>query len=305
MKVIVAGGTGFIGKILVQRLMDKGHRVVVLSRRPELFKTETNSLFSVEYWDASHAGDWVSQIDEADAVINLTGEGIAEKRWSAEQKEKLKKSRLESTRALVEAISKAVIRPKTLINASAVGFYGNVPEGEVTESSAKGKGFLSDLCAMWEEEALKARDYKLRVVLVRIGIVLEKGGGALQKMVPPFQAFAGGPLGSGKQYFPWVHRDDVVGAILFALDNPSIEGPVNATAPQVVTMAEFCRSLGKALGKPSWAPVPGFGLKLLLGEMAEMLLTGQKAVPQKLTQAGYHFKYASAEEALKAILSKH
>lgn len=256
----------------------------------------------LEKWDAEKDGPWSQSIDGAQAVINLTGEPIAAKPWTPHQKRLLLTSRINSTKAIVQAIAKAKIKPAVLINASAVGFYGNVPEGDVTEMNHAGEGFLADVCSAWEKEALKAADYGVRVVLLRIGIVMEMGGGALAKMLPPFKMFAGGPLGSGKQWFPWIHRDDIVGAILFALKNPAISGPINLTAPTPVRMNEFCSELGRAMGRPSWAPVPGFALKLLLGEMSEMLLNGQKVIPQKLLQAGYKFKYPDLRESLRTIL---
>lgn len=303
MKIVIAGGTGFIGKEVVKRLLDRGHDVVVLSRRINAFKDVASSQLKIELWDAKTAGLWKSQLDGADAVINLTGEGIAGKRWTRPQKQILRNSRLESAAALIEAIRSASNKPKTLINASAVGFYGSVPEGDVTEKDIRGRGFLADLCAEWEAEAMKAAAMGLRVVLLRIGIVLEKDGGALQKFIPPFQFYVGGPLGSGKQWFPWVHKMDVVGAILFSLDHATLDGPVNVTAPGVLTMKDFCAALGKAMNRPSWAPVPAFALQILLGEMAGMLTDGQRAVPKRLTESGFKFRYPEANQALSKIFA--
>ncbi len=303
MKIVVAGGTGFIGKEVVRKLLDRGHDVVVLSRRVAAFKEIASPQLKIELWDAKTIGLWKSQLDGADAVINLTGESIAAKRWTAAQKKVLRDSRLQSASALLEAIKSASQKPKILINASAVGFYGSVPAGDVTEKDAKGQGFLADLCAEWESEVMKASSMGLRVVLLRIGIVLEKDGGALQKFIPPFQFYVGGPLGSGKQWFPWVHKMDVVGAILFALDHETLSGPVNVTAPGVVTMNEFCAALGRAMRRPSWAPVPAFALKLLLGEMADMLTGGQRAIPKRLTESGFKFRYPQADQALSKIFA--
>jgi len=289
---------------LVRRLLALNHQVVVLSRQIDAFKNTPSADLKAEWWDAKTLGGWVSHMEGTDAVVNLTGAGIADKRWTAARKEVLKNSRLDSTRILVSSIKRCVQKPKVLVNASAVGYYGAVESGDVTENSPQGKGFLPDLCGAWEAEAKKAETAGLRVVLVRTGIVLEKEGGALQKFIPPFQFFMGGPLGSGKQYFPWVHREDVVGAILYSLENPSMSGPVNVTAPGVLTMKEFCSALGVAMGRPSWAPVPEFALKILLGEMAGMLVTGQKAVPKKLLESGYHFRFEKAVDALSQILKK-
>jgi uncharacterized protein (TIGR01777 family) len=202
---------------------------------------------------------------------------------------------------IVDAIAKAKHKPKFLINASAVGYYGPHGDETLTEESPPGSDFLGRLCAAWEAEANKARAYGARVALLRTGIVLGKGKGALAKMVPPFNLFAGGRLGSGKQWFPWIHLDDEVGLINFIIENEKADGPINATAPNPVTMDEFCKALGKVLNRPSWAPVPASILTLMLGEMAEMLLTGQRAVPQAALRLGYNFKYPRVLEALASL----
>lgn len=304
MKIVLAGATGFVGRALVKRLLENGHELVVLSRRVDAFKDTLSPNLKIEPWDGCTSGAWASKLDGADAIVNLAGEGIADKRWTKQRKEALRSSRLDSTRALVSAIAAASKKPSVLVNASAVGFYGPVESGDVTESSPKGSGFLADLCAEWEEEAKKAEASGMRVVRLRLGVVLEKEGGALPKFLPPFRFYAGGPLGSGRQYFPWVHRGDVVGAVVYALEKPALSGPVNVTAPGVVTMGEFCSELGKAMGRPSWAPVPEFALRLLLGEVAGMLVTGQKAVPKRLEEAGYRFRHPEAGPALRHILKK-
>ena len=204
----------------------------------------------------------------------------------------------------MQAIFATKVKPKVLINGSAVGFYGSVAEGDVTEETALGTGFLAELCVAWEKETEVLKTSGVRVVLLRTGVVLERGGGALAKMEFPFKIFAGGPLGTGKQWFPWIHRDDEIGLIEFALKNETVSGPLNATAPEPLTMSDFCKALGRALHRPSWAPVPAFMLKLLLGEMSDMLLTGQKALPAKALKAGYVFKYPTADAALKGIYKK-
>ncbi len=298
---MIAGGTGFIGGDLVAQLRSKGHELFLLSRSE---KKSADSNIHYLPWDGKSSGSWGSQMSAMDAVINLAGEPIAGKRWSAAQKDKILQSRILGTRAIIEAISKSNPKPKLLINASAVGYYGNVPEGDVNETHAKGKGFLADTCEAWENEALRAQAVGLRTVLLRTGIVLERGGGALSKMLPPFQFFAGGPLGSGRQWFPWIHRQDVVRILLFALENEAISGAVNTTAPNPVTMREFCRDLGKVMHRPSWAPVPALALKILLGEMSEMLLGGQKALPEKLLKHQFIFKFPNLEGALADILVK-
>jgi hypothetical protein len=253
-------------------------------------------------WDGASDGPLLQAINGADGIINLAGEPIAAKRWTAAQKQKIRSSRLESTRALVSAISKADTKPKFLINGSAVGYYGPRGDEFVTEETPPGTDYLSRVCVEWEAEASKAESSGVRVVCLRTGIVLGKGGGALAKMVPPFKFFAGGPLGSGNQWMPWIQMEDEVGLILFSMENVNASGAMNATAPNPVTMREFCKTLGKVLHRPCWAPVPAFALKLLLGQMADMLLTGQRAVPERAQKLGYKFRYPNLYEALQACV---
>ena len=286
---------------MVKRALKEGHHTVVLSRKPYFFRSITDKNLQAEFWDGKTIGNWVDHLRDADAVVNLAGESIAEKPWKLERKFLIKSSRIDATRILVHAITRCMTRPKVLVNGSAVGFYGSVPEGEVTEAHSKGKGFLSDVCDDWEAEANKAKELGVRVVLLRTGVVMEKSGGALKKFVTPFRFFMGGPLGSGRQWFPWVHREDVVGAIFYAIQNEVLSGPINAVAPESVTMTQFCRALGKAMKRPSRLPVPAFALRMILGEMSDMLLTGQRAVPQRLQQAGYIFRYPRLEQALQGI----
>lgn len=299
MKIIVAGATGFIGNPLVKRLLSEGHRVIVLSRRVDAFKNLPSEHLRVELWDGQNMGPWVDQMTDTDAVINLAGEGIADGRWSQERKWRIRASRLDATKVLVTAIARSMKRPSVLINASAIGYYGATGDADVTEASSRGKGFLADVCAEWENQALEAQTLGVRVVLPRLGVVLEKDGGALKKLIPPFQFYVGGPLGSGKQWFPWIHRADVVASILHTLQDTRLSGPVNVAAPQPLTMNEFCRSLGHAMNRPCWAPVPSIVLKLLLGEMSDMLLTGQRILPQRLRESGYHFLYPQVSQALE------
>jgi hypothetical protein len=301
MNIALAGGTGFVGGALVDALAERGDRATLLTRDPESAQARWGSKVAVAVWDGRSDGDWARTIDGADAVINLSGASIASGRWTPARKLVLIKSRLDSTRALVSAVSRATKRPKVLVNASAVGFYGDAAGDAATEDSAQGRDFLAALCGQWEREALAAEPLGVRVVLARFGVVLEKDGGALAKMALPFKLFAGGPLGSGKQGFPWIHRDDVVGGILFALGQEKISGPVNFAAPEGLDNREFSTALGRALGRPSWAPAPAFALKLALGEMAGMLLGGRIVTPKKLGAAGYTFKYGTADAALAAI----
>ena len=297
MKVIISGASGFIGTELKRALTGR-HELVCLKRKKPL---RQQSGYREILWDPQTAGDWMKEMDGADAVINLSGEPIAGKRWTAARKKELILSRLTTTRALVEAIGKAGAKPRVLLNASAIGWYGDRGAEPLEESSKPGAGFLPDLCKEWERQASKADAYGVRVVLLRTGIVLGRGGGALAKMLPPFRLGLGGPLGSGRQVMSWIHLEDEVGAIVFALENPAVKGPVNLTAPEPVSMSEFALGLGKALHRPAVLPAPAFVLKALLGEMSELLLTGQKVLPQALLSAGYRFRYPALEPALKDL----
>ena len=304
MNIVIAGGTGFVGGALTGALIARGDKPTLLTRDPEAAQARWEDKAGIALWDGRTAEAWTKSLDGADAVINLSGASIADGRWTPVRKLVLIKSRIESTRALVSAVSRSAKPPKVFVNASAVGFYGESPDGASTEDSAQGRDFLAALCGQWEREALAAEPLGLRVVLARFGVVLEKDGGALAKMALPFKLFAGGPLGSGRQGFPWIHRDDVVGGILFALDHEKLSGAVNFAAPGALNNREFSSALGRALGRPSWAPAPAFALKLALGEMAGMLLGGQVAAPTKLLAAGYKFKYSTADEALAAVYRK-
>lgn len=302
MRVVVAGGTGFVGERLIAQLVASGDEVTVLTRSP--VAREAQRLKTIQ-WDGKSTGPWTQALNGADAVINLCGEGIADKRWSKKRKAVLRSSRLDPTRALVQAIRSVKVKPRVLINASAVGFYGPVPEVEIDEKRVQGKGFLADLCADWESVAREVDTSGVRLIFLRTGIVLGAGKGALKKMVPPFRCFIGGPLGSGQQWISWIHVQDVVSLIFFALKNPQISGPLNACAPYPVRMDEFSASLGRALNRPSWLAVPGWVLKILLGEMSQMLLGGQKVLPRKALQLGFKFRYAFLPSALNSILGKH
>lgn len=301
MRIVLAGASGFIGKRLIQRLLEENHTLYLLTRDPE----KTSASFDINVicvkWDARSVGPWSDYIGEADAVINLAGESLAAKRWNDVQKERLWSSRIESTRAIVDAMKVNSKKPKVLINASAVGYYGNVPDGDVEETHDSADDFLGKLCLAWEEEALKAEQLGVRVVLPRIGIVLGDGGGALDKMTTPFKWFVGGPLGTGRQFMPWIHMEDLVRILQFLL-NSNLSGPFNATAPNPVTMKAFSEALAEILNRPSWAPVPGFLLYVVVGEFARTLLGGQQAVPARLLKNGFEFRYPDLQPALKDLL---
>jgi uncharacterized protein len=300
MKLVIAGASGFIGSALCSRLLDKGHVLTLLTRlAPRDASTATKRWL---HWTFGTPGDWEASVDGVDGVINLAGEPIAAKRWTEYQKQKIRASRIDTTNSLVEAIRKAKQKPGFLINASAVGYYGPRGDETVTEEAAPGHDFLSSVCRDWETEAKKAEPLGVRVVCVRTGVVLGRGGGALAKMVPPFKFYVGGPLGSGTQWMSWIHLEDEVGLIAYLIEHLQATGPFNATAPNPVRMKEFCQILGQVMGRPSWAPVPAFALRLALGELAEMLLTGQRVIPAAAQRLGYQFRYANLDDALKACM---
>jgi uncharacterized protein (TIGR01777 family) len=299
MKLIISGATGFIGSVLIERLRKQSHSLVMLSRRPRRQHSTTNAQWLT--WENQSHGEWEQAIDGADGIINLAGEPIAAKRWTEDRKERLRSSRIDTTQALVNAIAKSKVKPKFMIGASAVGYYGPRGDETLTEASSPGNDFLARLCVEWEGEARKVEEHGVRVGLLRTGIVLGKGKGALAKMVPPFKMFFGGRLGSGKQWMPWVHIDDEVSLIQFLIDNDKARGAFNATAPNPVTMSDFAKCLGRVLNRPAWAPVPASVLSLLLGEMAEMLLTGQRALPAAAEKSGFKFKYRNVDDALASL----
>ncbi|MBM3750778.1 MAG: TIGR01777 family protein [Acidimicrobiia bacterium] len=299
MKYVIAGGSGFLGQTLVHALQAGGHDVVVLTRgRGRTMDRVRHVTWSAEPGSAT---DWHQEIDGADGVINLAGSGIADKRWSAARKEDLRWSRISATRALVGAIRAATTRPAVFLSGSAVGIYGPQPvDGPPLEESAPpGDDFLSKLGVDWEAEAHPAAALGCRVVILRTGIVLARDGGALQKMIPPFQFFVGGPLGSGRQVMSWIHRADWIELVVWLLRRSDAVGVFNGTAPHPVTNAEFSKALGKALGRPSLFPVPGFVLKLIVGEMAgPALLAGQRVVPKHALDLGFTFQYPDIASAL-------
>jgi uncharacterized protein (TIGR01777 family) len=299
MKLMITGATGFIGSALLQRLSLQSHTLTLLSRTPRRPRQGSREQWLV--WQPGASGAWEQALDGADGIVNLAGEPIAAKRWTESQKENLRSSRIETTRALVQALAKVRTKPKFLISASAVGYYGPRGDEVLTEESSAGSDFLSRLCVEWEDEARKAEGHGVRVALVRTGIVLGKGQGALAKMVPPFKMFVGGRLGSGKQWMPWIHIDDEVALIEFLMTHENARGAFNATSPNPVTMSEFSRALGRALNRPSWAPVPASLLTILLGEMADMLVAGQRAVPAAAQRLGFRFKYLNLANALAAL----
>ncbi len=299
MRLVIAGGTGFIGSALCVRLLELGHSLTILSRTRSSGPILSNKDWIT--WQPGSPGPWEEAIDGVDGVINLAGEPIA-RRWTQSQKERIRESRVDTTHALVAAIGKAKQRPKFLLNSSAVGYYGPRGDEPITEDAGPGSDFLSRVCIEWEEEAKKAEAFGVRVIRLRTGVVVGRGGGALAKMVPPFKLFIGGPLGTGRQWMSWIQMEDEIGLMVHLMERPEVMGAINATAPRPVTMKEFCQTLGRVLRRPSWAPVPAFVLRVLMGEMADMVLTGQRVLPGKAQESGYVFKYPNLSEALQACL---
>lgn len=296
-KIVVSGGSGFIGTPLVQRLVARGDEVVVLSRDPARVRVGRG----VE-WHPPAAGAWTDEVASADAVVNLAGESIAGGRWTEARKRRLVSTRLEPTRALISAMRTNASRPRAFVNASAVGYYGYTSDAAFDESSPRGAGFLAELVEQWENAARDA-EALARVVLLRFGVVLDKAGGALAQMLPPFRFGVGGPIGSGKQWMAWVDREDVVRALTWAIDNGSATGVYNVTAPEAVQNRDFASALGRALHRPAFMPVPALALRTLFGRglADEALLGGQHAIPARLQREGFVFEYPTLDASLQHI----
>ena len=300
MKVAITGATGFVGSRLVERLQSQGHQPLILTRNPAAAKRAFPTLEIIAY-TPTESGSWQQAIAGCDAVVNLAGEPIAESRWTPKHKQEILNSRQLSTQKIVEAIAQANPKPAVLVNASAIGYYGTSETATFDETSPTGNDFLAEVCQAWEAQAQKVKDAGVRLVILRLGIVLGNGG-ALAKMIPPFKLFAGGPLGTGRQWFSWIHRDDLVNLILFAITQSDIEGVLNATAPNPIRMSELCQTLGETLNRPSWLPVPSFALEALLGEGAKVVLEGQQVLPKRTTSKGFEYQYPTVKQALAEIL---
>ena len=299
MQVTVTGATGLIGSRVVARLKARGDEVTVLSRDPERARERLD--VAALQWQPSGEPAPVAALSGRDAVLNLVGENVAQ-RWSDDARRAIRATRIDATDNLVEGLRAAAPRPRVLVSSSAVGLYGPHGDERVDESTPPGEGFLADVCRDWETAAHGAEELGLRVVCVRTGVVLDREGGALKKMLPPFRAGVGGPVAGGRQYMPWIHVDDVVGMMLAALDGETWTGAVNATAPAPVTNREFSQALGRALRRPAFAPVPAAALRLLYGEMAEIVTTGQRAIPARALALGYEFDHPELDEALAVAL---
>ena len=300
MKIIVAGGTGFIGHHVCQTLIENEHHVTVLTRNATQARAHCPREVSVVDWGTLKK-ETEQTIGGVDAFINLAGAPIADARWTPTRKQLLIDSRIDTTRQLVESMGRVSEKPQVFINASGIGYYGANEKDTLSETSPPGQGFLAELCQKWEHEANRAAKHGVRVICLRIGMVLGSDGGALNKMKTPFKLFVGGPISPGTQKISWIHRHDLARLIIWLLDQTTLSGPINAVAPQCVTMNEFCSKLGDALHRPSWMPVPAFALKLLLGELSDMLITGQHVVSRVNRNAGFSFKYPTLEQALQSI----
>jgi uncharacterized protein (TIGR01777 family) len=311
LRVTVTGATGLIGRALVPALLAKGAEVTVLSRDPGRARSALGGgaagLLQAVRWEPSSEPAPAAAIAGRDAVVHLAGEPVAQ-RWSANAKRAILDSRVSGTRNLIAGLREARrsgsgAGPATLISSSAIGYYGAHGEEPLDEDTPPGKDFLAQVCAAWEREADGAAELGMRVVQVRTGVVLDSSGGALGKMLPPFRLGLGGPVGGGRQYISWIHAEDLVEIMLTALEQEAWSGPINATAPEPVRNGEFSRLLGRVLGRPAVLPVPGFGLRLLYGEMAEIITTGARVVPAKALVLGYQFRHAALEPALRSAIA--
>ena len=305
MKVAITGATGFVGSRLVERLKSDGHQVVVFSRSvnkaEKVFPKSAFPNVEIVAYTPTESGAWQDAIAGCDGVVNLTGEPIGEGRWTPQRKQEILNSRKLGTQKVVEAIAKANPKPSVLVNTSAIGYYGTSETATFDESSPAGNDFLAQVCQAWEAEAQKVKESGTRLVILRFGIVLGMGG-AIAKMITPFKLFAGGPIGSGRQWFSWIHRDDLVNLIIEALTKPEMEGVFNATAPNPVRMSELAQAMGEVMQRPSWLPVPNFAIEALLGEGAIVVLEGQQVLPKRAQESGFNYQYASVKEALKTIV---
>jgi uncharacterized protein (TIGR01777 family) len=307
MKVVIAGGTGFLGNPLAWAWAEESHDVRVLTRSlpPGQAQHESGTgkpgITRVGWQPDGTAGTVARELDGAAAVVNLAGESIAGGRWTAARKQALRDSRILSTRTLVNALAATPNPPSTFISGSGIGYYGDRGNEPLTESSSPGDDFLAHLCVEWEAEARRAETAALRVIVIRTGLVLEKSGGVLPQMMRPFRFFAGGHVGSGRQYMPWVHRLDWIEMVRWIVDTPAVKGAVNVSAPHPVTNAEFARALGRAIRRPALLPAPRFALKIALGEMADAVLASQRALPGVPLSHGYHFRYPEIDIAFRGI----
>jgi len=304
--VTVTGATGLIGPPLIGALRERGAHVTVLTRDPDRalarLGSEGSAPVEAVRWDLMNEPAPPAALAGRDAVVHLAGENVAQ-RWTARAKEAIRSSRVTGTRHLVEGLRDAEPRPATLVSSSAIGYYGAHGDEPLDEDAPTGRDFLAEVCADWEREAEQASKLGVRVVAVRTGVVLDRGGGALAKMLPPFRAGVGGPVAGGRQYISWIHLEDLIGIIITSIEDERWSGPVNATAPEPVRNRDFSKALGSGLKRPSWLPVPGLALQALYGEMAEIVTSGARVVPAKALVLGYSFRHPALPEALSSALA--
>lgn len=301
-KIIITGATGSIGRSLTQQLIARGDAVTVFTRNPESAKKKIADASKYFKWEYENPDAWMNELNGVDTVVHLAGANLGAKRWNDEYKKLAYDSRILSTKNLVEAIKAVEQKPKAFICSSAVGIYGNRYDEILDEKSSAGNDFMANICKDWEKEAEKVEQYGVRRVSVRTGLVMQKDEGVLKKMLFPFKLFIGGPLGSGRQWFPWIHIDDIVGIYMQAIDNEKVSGAINGASPGIVTMKEFSKSLGKILKRPSVFPVPKFIMKIAAGEVAEFAVMSQRTSVEKIITAGYEFKFENLEEALRNLI---
>jgi uncharacterized protein len=306
MRVFLTGGTGLVGTPLVKRLVNRGDEVLVLTRRSAAARDLFGPGVTAVEGDPVQSGDWMDKVAGCDGVISLVGENLFSHRWNAAFKQLLVDSRVKSTHNVAQALMKSPRRadgsPKVLVSASAIGIYGPHGDEELTEDSPPGSDFLSDLCMQWEKAARTVESAGIRCAMVRVGVVLDKKGGALAKLLTPFKLGAGGPVGSGKQWMSWIHHDDLGSVFLLALDNAEASGPLNGTAPNPATNRDFSKALGRALHRPAFLPTPAFALRLALGEVADVVTNGQRVLPKRPLALGMRFQFPTLDAALADVL---
>lgn len=308
MRTIITGGTGTIGRALSASLTADGHEVIALSRTPEK-ATGLAQGVRVVGWDARSAAGWGELAEGADAIVNLAGEnlagaGLIPNRWTAKRKREIEASRINAGKAVLEAVDRATRKPRVVIQSSAVGYYGHRGDETITESASPGADFLAQLCVKWEAATAPVEAMGVRQVVIRSAVVLDPQEGALQRLMLPYRLFVGVWFGSGKQWLSWIHPQDEVGAIRFLIEHDEAHGPFNLSAPNPLTNRDFCKTLGEVLGRPTLLPAPAFAMRLVLGEVADTVLEGQRTLPERLQYLGFSFRFPEAEAALRDLLDR-
>ena len=302
--IIITGATGSIGRMLVRNLIARGDEVIVFTRNSETALNKIANTNKLVKWDYTKPDEWKKHLNSADAVVHLAGANLSGRRWNNDYKKLAYDSRIISTRNLVESIKMVEQKPKVFITASAVGIYGNRHDEVLDETSSLGNDFLADLCKDWEKDAAKIEEIGVRRVSIRTGLVLNKNEGVLKQLYLPFKFFVGGPLAGGRQWFPWIHSDDIIGIYLYVLDDESVIGSINAASPGIVRMKEFAKNLGKVLRRPSLFPIPKLAMKIVAGEVADYAVMSQRTSAKKIIEAGYNFNFENVEEALRDLLER-